>query len=90
MRPRERRETGERIDQIIDMNHALVKLARTIDWRLRPSRPEEFGEMVVDAVGRFDLHGVAGRERLGIDKVAGVSAPDGRVFLCWRRASRSP
>ena len=38
MRPRERRETGEqdlfrsRLDQIIDMNHALVKLARTIDW----------------------------------------------------------
>ena len=39
MRPRERREGGEqdlfrsRLDQIIDMNHALVKLARTIDWR---------------------------------------------------------
>jgi IS5 family transposase len=38
MRPRERRETSEqdlfcsRLDQIIDMNHALVKLARTIDW----------------------------------------------------------
>ena len=39
MRPRERRETGEqdlfrsRLDQIIDMGHALVKLARAIDWR---------------------------------------------------------
>ena len=39
MRPRERRECGDpdlfrsRLDQIIDMNHALVKLARTIDWR---------------------------------------------------------
>jgi hypothetical protein len=39
MRPRERREGGEqdlfrsRLDQIIDMNHALGKLARTIDWR---------------------------------------------------------
>src|SRR5262249_55160376 len=39
MRPRERRETSEqdlfrsRLNQIIDMNHALVKLARTIDWR---------------------------------------------------------
>ncbi len=38
MRPRERRETGEqdlfrsRLDQIIDMDHALLKLARTIDW----------------------------------------------------------
>ena len=39
MRPRERRETGEqdlfrsRLDQIIDMEHPLVKLARTVDWR---------------------------------------------------------
>jgi hypothetical protein len=38
MRPRERRETSEqdlfrsRLDQIIDMKHALVKLARAI-WR---------------------------------------------------------
>jgi hypothetical protein len=38
MRPRERRETseqdvfGSRLDQIIDMKHALVMLARTIDW----------------------------------------------------------
>jgi transposase, IS5 family len=38
MRPRERRETGEqdlfrsRLDQIINMNHPLVKLARTVDW----------------------------------------------------------
>ena len=44
MKPRERRGTGEqdlfrsRLDQIIDMKHALVKhalvkLARSIDWR---------------------------------------------------------
>src|SRR5215467_9904674 len=38
MRPKERRDTGQtdllrsRLDAIIDMNHALVKLARTIDW----------------------------------------------------------
>jgi IS5 family transposase len=38
MKPREREETGEqdlfrsRLDQIIDLNHALVKLARAIDW----------------------------------------------------------
>lgn len=38
MRPRERRESGQtdlfraRLDQIIDMKHALVKLARIIDW----------------------------------------------------------
>ena len=45
MRPRERRETGEqdmfrsRLDQIIDLNHALVKLARVIDWRLTRTVP---------------------------------------------------
>ena len=38
MKPRERRDEGEqdlfrsRLDQIIDMSHELVKLARTIDW----------------------------------------------------------
>jgi len=38
MRPRERRETSEQdlfrswLDQIIDMKHALVKLAWAIDW----------------------------------------------------------
>jgi IS5 family transposase len=38
MKPRERRETGEqdlfrsRLDQIIDMRHALAKLAREVDW----------------------------------------------------------
>src|SRR6516225_8652360 len=38
MRPRERRESSEqdlfrsRLHQIIDMKHALVKLARAIDW----------------------------------------------------------
>ena len=38
MRPRERRETGQndlveaRLDKIVDMTHALVKLAGAIDW----------------------------------------------------------
>jgi IS5 family transposase len=44
MKPRERRETGEqdlfrsRLDQIIDMEHALVKLARAISWRFIEDR----------------------------------------------------
>jgi transposase, IS5 family len=48
MRPRDRRESGEqdlfrsRLDQVINMDHALVKLARTIDWR--------FLEQKLDAV----------------------------------------
>jgi IS5 family transposase len=38
MKPRERRETGEmdlfrsRLDQIINMNHELVQLAKTVSW----------------------------------------------------------
>ena len=44
MKPKERRETGQsdllrsRLDAIIDMNHALVKLARTIDWGFLEAR----------------------------------------------------
>jgi IS5 family transposase len=58
MRPRERRETGEqdlfrsRLDQIIDMNHALVKLARTIDWGFLEA---EFGAVYKDGAGQPPL-----------------------------------
>ena len=54
LRPRERRETGEqdlfrsRLDQIIDMNHALVKLARTVDWGFLEER---FGAVYTDEPG---------------------------------------
>ena len=39
MRPKERRDSGQndffkaRLDQMIDLNHALMKLGRAIDWR---------------------------------------------------------
>src|SRR5437588_12185199 len=58
MRPRERRETSEqdlfrsRLDQIIDIKHALVKLARTIDWRFLEQR---FGAVYDDQPGRPPL-----------------------------------
>src|ERR1700688_2193755 len=58
MRPRERRETGEqdlfrsRLDQIIDMNHPLAKLARTVDWRFLEER---FGEVYTDDPGHPPL-----------------------------------
>jgi IS5 family transposase len=54
MRPRERRETGEqdlfrsRLDQIIDLNHALVKLAQRTDWRFLEER---FGSVYQDGPG---------------------------------------
>ena len=54
MRPRERREAGEqdlfrsRLDQIIDMKHALVKLSRAIDWRVLEER---FGSVYTDGPG---------------------------------------
>jgi hypothetical protein len=41
-----------RLDQIIDMNHALVKLARTIDWRFLE---EKFGAVYTDKPGQPPL-----------------------------------
>jgi hypothetical protein len=58
MRPREQRETSEqdlfrsRLDQIIDMNHALGKLARAIDWRFLEER---FGAVYTDKPGQPPL-----------------------------------
>jgi IS5 family transposase len=58
MRPRERRESGEqdmfrsRLDQVINMNHALVKLARTIDWGFLE---EKFGAVYNDGPGQPPL-----------------------------------
>ena len=58
MRPRERRESGEqdmfrsRLDQVINMDHALIKLARRIDWRFLE---EKFGAVYADGSGRPPL-----------------------------------
>jgi IS5 family transposase len=54
MKPRERRESGQRdlfkarLDQIIDMGHALVKLAHLIDWRVLE---DQFGAVYADGPG---------------------------------------
>jgi transposase, IS5 family len=58
MRPRERRDSGaldlfrSRLDQIIDMNHALVKLGQAIDWRFLE---EKFGAVYQDGNGQPPL-----------------------------------
>jgi transposase, IS5 family len=58
MRPKERREGGEqdlfraRLDQIIDLDHALVRLARAIDWRFLE---EKLGAVYTDQPGRPPL-----------------------------------
>jgi transposase, IS5 family len=58
MRPKERRDSGQadllrsRLDAIIDMNHALVKLSRTIDWSFLEER---FGAVYEDKPGRPPL-----------------------------------
>lgn len=58
MRPRERRETGEqdlfrsRLDQIIDLKHPLVKLAKTVDWGFLEER---FGAVYQDGPGQPPL-----------------------------------
>jgi transposase, IS5 family len=54
MKPRERRESGQqdlfkaRLDQILNGQHALVKLARLIDWRFLEER---FGAVYSDGPG---------------------------------------
>jgi len=58
MRPRERRESGQqdlfraRLDQILDMQHPLVKLAAAIDWGFLEKR---FGAAYSDAPGHPPL-----------------------------------
>jgi transposase, IS5 family len=58
MRPKERRDSGQkdlfraRLDQIIDMNHPLAKLARTVDWRFLEER---FGAAYTDKPGHPPL-----------------------------------
>jgi transposase, IS5 family len=58
MRPRERRDSGQsdlfraRLDQIVDMGHALAKLGRAIDWRFLEER---FGEAYSDTSGQPPL-----------------------------------
>jgi IS5 family transposase len=58
MLPRERRDSGQndlfraRLDQIVDMNHALAKLARHVDWGFLEQR---FGAVYADVPGRPPL-----------------------------------
>ncbi len=58
MKPKERRDSGAqdlfraRLDQILDPNHALVKLARQIDWRFLE---EQFGAVYTDGPGQPPL-----------------------------------
>ncbi len=58
MLPKERRDSGQedlfkaRLDQIVDMNHALVKLARQVDWGFLE---EKFGAVYLDVPGRPPL-----------------------------------
>jgi transposase, IS5 family len=58
MKPRERRESGEgdlfrsRLDQIIDVEHALAKLARSVDWGFLET---PFWEIYTDGPGQRAL-----------------------------------
>ena len=55
MRPRERRDSGQsdlfkaRLDQIVDLNHLLAKLAHTADWSFLEER---FGAVYSDGSGQ--------------------------------------
>jgi transposase, IS5 family len=58
VRPKEKRDSGQsdlfrsRLDQIVKMDHALAKLAGTIDWRLLE---EKFGAVYSDRPGQPPL-----------------------------------
>ena len=58
MRPKERRETGQtdlfraRLDQIINLEHEVARLARTIDWGFLKT---SFGAVYTDAPGQPPL-----------------------------------
>jgi IS5 family transposase len=58
MRPRDKRDRGQndlfraRLDQIVDMNHALAKLGRQIDWTFLE---EAFGSVYSDGPGQPPL-----------------------------------
>lgn len=58
MRPKERRPSGQsdifqsRLDQIIDLNHPLVKLSQKIDWAFLETK---FGSVYTDKKGRPPL-----------------------------------
>src|ERR1700704_2821588 len=76
MRPRERRETGEqdlfrsRLDQIIDMKHPLVALARTVDWGFLEGR---FGEVYTDDPGQASETGAREAGAAGKDTRGGFA-----------------
>ena len=82
MRPNERRETGQtdlfraRLDQIVDPSHALVKLARAIDWRFLEER---FGAVYEDGPGRPPHDGVPVAE---ICRKAGISQA---TYFSWKK-----
>jgi IS5 family transposase len=73
MKPSERRETGEmdlfrsRLDQIINMNHALVRLAKTVSWEALEARCGEtfFGHDL--SFGRSSM--TCWRQRMGEERV---------------------
>jgi transposase, IS5 family len=58
MRPEERRDSGQndlfraRLDRIVDLDHALAKLGRAIDWRFLEER---FGAVYSDKAGHPPL-----------------------------------
>ena len=67
MRPKERRDSGQndlfkaRLDQIVDMNHALAKLAQAVNWGFLE---KSFGAVYADGITERNVANVL-RWRLG-------------------------
>ncbi len=89
MRPRERRDSGQddlfkaRLDQIVDTDHALAKLARAIDWRFLEKR---FGAAYSDKTGHPPLRETVVAFR-GPGTESGHCKPQGRAPN-WARRQR--
>ena len=91
------RETGEqdlfrsRLDQIIDMNHALVKLARAIDWGFLELH---FGAVYTDEPGHPPLPtrlmaGLAILKHATISPTKGCASAGSRTRIFNISAARS-
>ena len=82
MKPREQRDSGQgdllrsRLDQIIDMRHPLVALARKVDWAFLE---KTFGEAYTDGPGQRLIR--LGRRR----QRQRWHAPEARTRLAARR-----
>ena len=98
MLPRERRETGaqdlfrSRLDQIINMNHQLVRLAKVVLWEMIEAKREMNRRAAVEPVighikndHRMDRNYLAGTQGDAINAILAAAGYNFRLLLKWLR-----